>query len=102
MVTGRKEDVNAAKKEILSAAEHFSSIRAQRKTNGLNSMAPGPNSNMPGEYIAHIDCLQEFDNSASKSPSLTSFIVSESTASFIARLRAVGECELLQPYLGTH
>lgn len=49
VVTGRKEDVAAAKREILSAAEHFSSIRAQRKSNGLNAMAPGPNSNMPGE-----------------------------------------------------
>ncbi|XP_003741165.1 RNA-binding protein MEX3B [Galendromus occidentalis] len=54
VVTGRKEDVNAAKKEILSAAEHFSSIRAQRKTNGLNSMAPGPNSNMPGQTTIHV------------------------------------------------
>lgn len=31
MVTGRKEDVAKAKKEILSAAEHFSLIRASRK-----------------------------------------------------------------------
>jgi len=31
VVTGRKEDVNSAKREILSAAEHFSQIRAQRK-----------------------------------------------------------------------
>lgn len=55
MVTGRKEDVAKAKKEILSAAEHFSLIRASRKpslTNGssggggsiagLNSMAGSP------------------------------------------------------------
>lgn len=31
VVTGRKEDVAKAKKEILSAAEHFSLIRASRK-----------------------------------------------------------------------
>lgn len=55
VVTGRKEDVAKAKKEILSAAEHFSLIRASRKpslTNGsggsagsvtgLNSMAGSP------------------------------------------------------------
>lgn len=33
VVTGRKEDVNAAKNEILSAAEHFTHIRLQRKNN---------------------------------------------------------------------
>lgn len=49
MVTGRKEDVGAAKREILSAAEHFSQIRAQRKNNLNGSLAPGPNSNIPGE-----------------------------------------------------
>lgn len=55
VVTGRKEDVAKAKKEILSAAEHFSLIRASRKpslTNGsagsgsvnggINSMAGSP------------------------------------------------------------
>ncbi|EDV45231.1 uncharacterized protein Dere_GG16398 [Drosophila erecta] len=31
VVTGRKEDVNKAKREILSAADHFSLIRASRK-----------------------------------------------------------------------
>ncbi|XP_022670269.1 RNA-binding protein MEX3B-like isoform X2 [Varroa destructor] len=54
VVTGRKEDVAAAKREILSAAEHFSSIRAQRKSNGLNAMAPGPNSNMPGQTTIEV------------------------------------------------
>lgn len=54
VVTGRKEDVAKAKKEILSAAEHFSLIRASRKpsltngsagsgsVNGVNSMAGSP------------------------------------------------------------
>lgn len=40
MVTGRKEDVNSAKREILSAADHFSQIRAQRK-NTLGGVANG-------------------------------------------------------------
>ncbi|XP_017089277.2 RNA-binding protein MEX3B isoform X1 [Drosophila bipectinata] len=39
VVTGRKEDVNKAKREILSAADHFSLIRASRKpfSDGQNS-----------------------------------------------------------------
>lgn len=52
VVTGRKEDVNAAKREILSAAEHFSQIRAQRKTNG--SLGPSPNSNVPGQTTIQV------------------------------------------------
>lgn len=39
VVTGRKEDVGKAKREIISAAEHFSLIRASRKP------APLPSSN---------------------------------------------------------
>lgn len=55
VVTGRKEDVSAAKREILSAAEHFSQIRAQRKNN-LNGggLAPGPNSNIPGQTTIQV------------------------------------------------
>ena len=43
VVTGRKEDVGMAKREILSAAEHFSLIRASRnKVGPLSSVgAPG-------------------------------------------------------------
>ncbi|XP_013794643.1 RNA-binding protein MEX3B-like [Limulus polyphemus] len=53
VVTGRKEDVCLAKREILSAAEHFSQIRAQRKSmNG--SLAPGPNSNIPGQTTIQV------------------------------------------------
>lgn len=37
MVTGRKEDVGKAKREIISAAEHFSLIRASRKPASLQS-----------------------------------------------------------------
>ncbi|KAH8040263.1 hypothetical protein HPB51_009811 [Rhipicephalus microplus] len=54
VVTGRKEDVAAAKREILSAAEHFSQIRAQRKNHLNGSLAPGPNSNIPGATIKRI------------------------------------------------
>lgn len=48
MVTGRKEDVNSAKREILSAADHFSQIRAQRKNTlgGANGTANGLTSNV--------------------------------------------------------
>ncbi|XP_023163076.1 RNA-binding protein MEX3A isoform X1 [Drosophila hydei] len=43
VVTGRKEDVNKAKREILSAADHFSLIRASRKPSieGSNSGISG-------------------------------------------------------------
>jgi len=53
VVTGRKEDVALAKREILSAAEHFSQIRASRKggvTNGL-SCAPTP---VPGQITIQV------------------------------------------------
>ncbi|KAG5668693.1 hypothetical protein PVAND_016622 [Polypedilum vanderplanki] len=52
VVTGRKEDVAKAKREILSAAEHFSLIRASRKPsllNGLKGAPPGPPTNIPGQ-----------------------------------------------------
>ena len=41
VVTGRKEDVGLAKREILSAAEHFSQIRASRKNNINSTLAFG-------------------------------------------------------------
>ncbi|XP_027527477.1 RNA-binding E3 ubiquitin-protein ligase MEX3C, partial [Neopelma chrysocephalum] len=43
VVTGRREDVAAAKREILSAAEHFSLLRASRGKAG-----PGPGPGMGG------------------------------------------------------
>jgi len=48
VVTGRKEDVNSAKREILSAADHFSQIRAQRKNTlvGANGSTNGLTSNV--------------------------------------------------------
>lgn len=53
VVTGRKEDVGSAKREILSAAEHFSQIRAQRKSN-LTLGGPGPNANIPGQTTIQV------------------------------------------------
>lgn len=55
MVTGRKEDVASAKREILSAAEHFSQIRAQRKNNLTGSAGgPGPNAHIPGQTTIQV------------------------------------------------
>jgi len=56
VVTGRKEDVNAAKREILSAAEHFSQIRAQRKNNlnGTLGGTGGPNASIPGQTTIQV------------------------------------------------
>lgn len=50
MVTGRKEDVTRAKREILSAAEHFSQIRASRKCGA----APPPPAGAPGHVTAQV------------------------------------------------
>ncbi|XP_075211115.1 RNA-binding E3 ubiquitin-protein ligase MEX3C [Lycorma delicatula] len=58
VVTGRKEDVAKAKREILSAAEHFSQIRASRKNNlsgGPGSLSPpGPPANVPGHVTIQV------------------------------------------------
>lgn len=53
VVTGRKEDVASAKREIISAAEHFSQIRAQRKTN-LGNVGPAPNAHLPGHVTVQV------------------------------------------------
>ncbi|NWS76669.1 MEX3D protein, partial [Crotophaga sulcirostris] len=54
IVTGRKEDVEMAKREILSAAEHFSMIRATRnKVNGLTGAMQGP-PNLPGQTTIQV------------------------------------------------
>lgn len=44
IVTGRREDVEMAKREIVSAAEHFSMIRASRCKAG----GPGGSGSLPG------------------------------------------------------
>ncbi|XP_048833471.1 RNA-binding protein MEX3B-like [Brienomyrus brachyistius] len=56
IVTGRREDVEMAKREILSAAEHFSMIRASRCKAGGGSSAgavPGP-PHLPGQTTIQV------------------------------------------------
>ena len=61
VVTGRKEDVAAAKHEILSAAEHFSQIRASRRNNNNGTAAAGssvpngpPSPTTPGQVTIQV------------------------------------------------
>ncbi|KAA0718505.1 RING finger and KH domain-containing protein 1 [Triplophysa tibetana] len=58
IVTGRREDVEMAKREIISAAEHFSMIRASRcKVGGSGPSSggslPGP-PNLPGQTTIQV------------------------------------------------
>uniref|UniRef100_A0A670Y9F9 Mex-3 RNA binding family member B n=1 Tax=Pseudonaja textilis TaxID=8673 RepID=A0A670Y9F9_PSETE len=54
VVTGRKEDVAMARREIISAAEHFSMIRASRnKSTVLNGSVPSP-PNLPGQTTIQV------------------------------------------------
>lgn len=57
VVTGRKEDVCLAKREILSAAEHFSQIRASRRNSSVSSsgslMGP-PSPSAPGQITIQV------------------------------------------------
>lgn len=59
IVTGRKEDVEMAKREIVSAAEHFSMIRASRcKAGGSGGgggggSLPGP-PHLPGQTTIQV------------------------------------------------
>ena len=59
VVTGRKEDVALAKREILSAADHFSQIRASRTKNNINStLAFGQLvANQPGQTTTQVRWL---------------------------------------------
>lgn len=55
VVTGRKEDVTLAKREILSAADHFSQIRASRKSNINSTLAFGQLvANTPGQTTVQV------------------------------------------------
>uniref|UniRef100_A0A3Q2X8H5 Mex-3 RNA binding family member D n=1 Tax=Hippocampus comes TaxID=109280 RepID=A0A3Q2X8H5_HIPCM len=51
IVTGRREDVEMAKREIVSAAEHFSMIRASR--GGGGGSLPGP-PHLPGQTTIQV------------------------------------------------
>ncbi|KAL0189606.1 hypothetical protein M9458_016705, partial [Cirrhinus mrigala] len=56
VVTGRREDVAMARREIISAAEHFSMIRASRNKNSSlngNATVPGP-PNLPGQTTIQV------------------------------------------------
>ncbi|KAI1233235.1 hypothetical protein IHE44_0004833 [Lamprotornis superbus] len=54
VVTGRKEDVTMAKREIISAAEHFSMIRASRNKSSpaLGGLPCTPN--LPGQMTVQV------------------------------------------------
>ncbi|NWR81251.1 MEX3C ligase, partial [Centropus unirufus] len=54
VVTGRKEDVAMAKREILSAAEHFSMIRASRNKNSLALEGLPCAPNLPGQTTVQV------------------------------------------------
>ncbi|XP_053726588.1 RNA-binding protein MEX3B-like isoform X1 [Synchiropus splendidus] len=55
VVTGRKEDVAMAKREILSAAEHFSLIRASRNKAGSLSTVSSPGiPTLPGQTTIQV------------------------------------------------
>jgi len=56
VVTGRKEDVAMAQREILQAAEHFSQIRASRKNSAsIGPTSLGPNSpTIPGHITKSV------------------------------------------------
>lgn len=53
VITGRAIDVELAKHEILSAAEHFSQIRLQRKNN-INGVSIGAAAGQPGSVISQV------------------------------------------------
>lgn len=83
VVTGKKEDVEKAKMMILSAAEHFSKVRASRKClSGMNGSAEGRISvkhHVPYRYIglvvgqkgATIKKIQQMTNTYIQTPSRT-------------------------------
>ncbi|XP_069796385.1 RNA-binding protein MEX3B-like [Narcine bancroftii] len=55
VVTGRREDVAMARREIISAAEHFSLIRASRNKDGAsNGTGPAAPPNLPGQTTIQV------------------------------------------------
>jgi RNA-binding protein MEX3 len=87
VITGRREDVNMAKKEILSAAEHFSQIRARRNnTNATSVMVNNNNSQQQQVPIQSanqttVNQQSTFSPTPSTSPSPLSSSSSSSTSS---------------------
>lgn len=74
VVTGRKEDVAMAKREILSAAEHFSLIRASRNKAGPLSAATGPgNPSLPGQTTIQVSRRTGGDSEAEPRRTLVIF-----------------------------
>ncbi|CAF0785076.1 unnamed protein product [Didymodactylos carnosus] len=75
IITGRKEDVHLAKKEILSAAEHFSQIRAARKQQGNNqnitSSGATNNNNGNNNNIMQQNSLLSINNNSNHPGGLT-------------------------------
>ncbi|XP_036334789.1 uncharacterized protein LOC118745443 [Rhagoletis pomonella] len=82
VVTGRKEDVAKAKREILSAAEHFSLIRATRK--------PSVDSNLSATVNSSIDGSNCNANSFGKAPPGPPSIPGQMTIQVRVPYRVVG------------
>ncbi|KAL4646774.1 hypothetical protein GN956_G10185 [Arapaima gigas] len=53
LITGRREDVSLARREIISAAEHFSMLRASRNKLGLSFNASPPTP-LPGQTTIQV------------------------------------------------
>lgn len=53
LITGRKEDVALARREIISAAEHFSMLRASRNKLGV-SFSGSPPTPLPGQTTIQV------------------------------------------------
>ncbi|XP_012561659.2 RNA-binding protein MEX3B [Hydra vulgaris] len=54
VVTGRKEDVHLAKREIMQAADHFSQIRASRRNSTSLSPIGPPSPTTPGHVTKQV------------------------------------------------
>ena len=61
VVTGRKEDVLVAKRDIMAAADHFSQIRASRRNNSVSGGSPSmptgmgpPSPQTPGQITIQV------------------------------------------------
>jgi hypothetical protein len=79
VITGRREDVNMAKKEILSAAEHFSQIRARRNNSTSNNSTSAQVGNVSNQPVGQTQ--PSFNPTPSTSPSVLSSSSSTSSSS---------------------